>query len=104
MIHIDRGPKDSAEILDALHGDYGDFALSNGIRGRFQGGLYHFGGLFDGSQETVEIPRIPLRIVVMFAGDDFACGVLVEPNAGFVTVPEAARGKRFAVLSNGMLY
>lgn len=104
MIRIDRSPKDSVEVLDALRGDYGDVSLPNGIRGRFQGGLYHFEGLFDGSQETVEIPRIPHRIVVMFAGDDFACGVLVEPNAGFVAVPESARGKRFAVLSNGMLY
>lgn len=103
MRRIDNGTTEKNDFLDALRGDYGNFEQPNGIKGRFQGGLLHFQGIFSGNIDVLEIPRVPSRLPVVFTGDDFSCCVVVEPNAGFVKVPSLARGKRFVILSTAVL-
>lgn len=103
MQRIDSTTNQQEIFAEALQGEYGSFRMANGILVRKQGQLVFFQGHFDGSQETIEIPKLPIRVPLMFTGDTFGCCVLAEPNAGFVKVPELARGKRFVVFATGLL-
>ena len=94
---------DRDTLLEALRGDYGVEVMPNGITVLHAGRLVHFSGLFNGTQEVIEIPKLPARIVVLFAWNECACIALAEPNAGFVKVPGAARGKSFAVCADCVL-
>ena len=103
MNRIDSATKDEKTLIEALKGQYGTLRMSNGVFVLFQGRLVHLSGHFDGTQEVIEIPKLPERMPVMFAGDDFACMSLAEANAGFVKVPEKARNKKFAILADCVL-
>lgn len=92
-----------ASIVEAIGGDYGTATLKNGIRFRFQGGLFRFEGFFSGSEDVIEIPNIPTRIVVMFSNEEGCFGTIAEPGAGFVRVPEKIKGGMFSVFSTGIL-
>ena len=91
------------DIAGALEGEYGSYRMSNGIVFMRNGNFVHFSGFFDGSQKVVEIPKVSAKIPIMFLGDSFGCAVVVEAGAGFVEVPETARGKKFVVLCDSVL-
>ena len=103
MIKVDASTEFNKALLDALRGEYGEYRMSNGIRVLHQGRFIHFEGTFGSGEESVEIPRVASRLAVIFTGDGFSCAVITEPNAGFVCVPPLAKGKRFAILSTGIL-
>lgn len=103
MQRITTATKELRELVEALKGEYGMFRMENGIVCRYQGGIVHFEGYFDSGNEVVEIPKVPVRIPVVFVGDDFSCMSVAEADAGFVNVPEMARQKRFAVLATCLL-
>lgn len=103
MIRIDGNTKDEKTIIEALKGKYGTLRMSNGVCVLFQGRLVHLSGYFDGKQEVIEIPNLPERMPVIFAGDNFTCMSIAEPNAGFVKVPDTARQKKFAIIADCVL-
>lgn len=103
MNRIDNSNGLNKSLTEALRGEYGTYTMANGIRVLVQGRLVHFEGEFSGNEESVEIPRIPSRFTIIFTGDDYSCSTISEPNAGFVCVPSVARGKRFVILSTGIL-
>lgn len=103
MQRIDDTSGLNKSLTEAFRGEYGSFVMQNGIRVLVQGRLVHFEGAFSGDEESVEIPRFPSRFTIIFTGDDYACSTIAEPNAGFVCVPSVARGKRFIILSTGIL-
>ena len=103
MQRINRSTTELRDVVNALEGDYDCGRMSNGIAYMFRGKFVHFSGFFDGSQKVVEIPKIPVKAPVMFLGDSFGCVSVVEPNAGFVRVPETALGKKFVVLCDCVL-
>lgn len=100
MININGTVGDEKKLAEALKGFYGTNRLSNGIEVFYQGRFVFFEGLFDGSQDVIEIPKIPKRCIVHFTGEDFACIAVAEANAGFVKVPDAARQKKFSIMAN----
>ena len=99
MINIS-GNAETKDLKEALKGNYGSSRMSNEIEVFYQGRFIYFEGFFNGTQNVVEIPKIPKRCIVHFCGDDFSCIAVAEADAGFVSVPEAARGKKFAVMGN----
>lgn len=103
MNRIDSTTTDEMTLKEALKGEYGTLRMGNGVSVLFQGRLVHIGGYFDGTQDVIEIPKLPARIPVIFTGDDFACMSLAEPNAGFVNVPDTAKGKKFAIIADCVL-
>ena len=105
MNRIDGNTKDEKTLIEALKGRYGTLRMSNGVCVLFQGRLVHLSGYFDGTQEVIEIPKLPDRMPVIFTGDDFTCMSLAEPNAGFVGVPELVKEKRkkFAIIADCVL-
>lgn len=105
MIRIDSKTTDEKTLIEALKGQYGTLRMSNGVYVLFQGRLVHLSGYFDGKQEVIEVPKLPERFPVIFAGDDFTCMSLVEPNAGFVGVPALVREKqkKFAIIADCVL-
>ena len=103
MQRINRSTTDIRDVVNALEGDYDCGRMSNGIAYMFRGKFVHFSGFFNGSQEVVEIPKIPAKIPIMFLGDSFGCVAVAEANAGFVKVPEAAQGKKFVVLCDSVI-
>lgn len=103
MKKINRSTSGMREVLEALEGEYGSYRMSNGIVFMRRGNFIHFSGFFDGTQKVVEIPKIPAKIPVMFLGDSFGCVTVVEANAGFANVPEAARKKKFVVLCDSVI-
>ena len=94
---------DKKTLFEALKGQYGTVRMENGIAVLYAGRMVHFSGYFDGKQDVIEIPKLAARVPVIFAGDDFSCMSLAEPNAGFVKVPDAAKQKRFAVIADCVL-
>lgn len=100
MLNINGEIKDQKDVSEALKGYHGYTVLSNGIECVYMGRFVHFEGLFNGSQDVIEIPKIPKRCVVLFCGEDFSCISIAEAKAGFVNVPEQARGKIFSVMAN----
>lgn len=100
---IDSSVTDGKALSNALQGVYGRVTMSNGIECLYQGQFLHFSGYFDGTQEVIEVPKVSVRIPVVFVGDDFSCMSLVEPDAGFVKVPETARRKKFVILADCVL-
>lgn len=100
MVNINGNANDPKTLGEALKGDYGYSRLSNGIECYYLGRFVYFEGYFNGSQDVIEIPKIPKRVVVHFAGDSFSCISIAEANAGFVSVPSDAKGKKFVVMAN----
>lgn len=105
MNRIDSTTTDEKTLLEALKGQYGTLRMRNGVFVLFQGRLVHLSGLFDGTQEVIEIPKLPERVPVIFTGDDFSCMSLAEPNAGFVKVPVLVKEKKkkFAIIADCVL-
>lgn len=100
MVNISGDMKDERNVAEALKGNYGTTRLSNQVECFYQGRFVYFEGFFDGSQDVIEIPKLPKRCIVHFAGEDFSCIAIAEANAGFVKVPEAAKSKKFAIMAN----
>ena len=90
-------------LCEALKGEYGTYAMQNGITVTKAGRLVQFWGPFDATAEAVEVPVLPERYPITFSGDDFSCGAVVEAGSGSVPVPALARGKRFFVFANCLL-
>lgn len=94
---------DQKTLLEALKGDYGTSVAPNGMVVTKAGRIVQYWGAFNDSAEVVEIPVLPERHPVTFTGDDFACCAIAEAGSGFVSVPEAAKGKRFVVFATCLL-
>lgn len=103
MKRIDRSNQDVRELSEALEGVYESYRMSNGIVFMRRGNFIHFSGFFNGTQEVVEIPKVPAKIPIMFLGDSFGCVAVAEANAGFVNVPETARRKKFVVMCDSVI-
>jgi len=103
MQTIDSSVKSGKELAEALRGNYGVERMPNGIHVLYQGRFVHFSGFFNGSQSVIEIPKIAVKIPVMFTGEDFSCMAVAEPNAGFIAVPDAAKEKKFVVWADCVL-
>jgi hypothetical protein len=103
VIRINSNTDEKKTVLDALKGEYGTNTQPNGLCVTHSGRLVLLWGAFSKGADAVEIPKIPVRFPVLFSGDDSACSVPVEPNAGFVSVPEAFKTKRFMVMGFALL-
>ena len=105
MNRIDSTTTDEKTLLESLRGQYGGIRMGSGVFCLCQGRLVHFSGYFDGKQKVIEIPKLPERIPVIFAGEDCACVSVAEPNAGFVNVPELIqqKQKKFAIIADCVL-
>lgn len=103
MIRISTNTDEKRTLLDALRGEYGTSAMSNGITVTKAGRMVLFWGAFPAGTETVEVPKLPVRFPLLFSGDEGACCVPVEPLAGFVGVPATFRKKRFIVSGFALL-
>lgn len=90
---------DQKTLLEALKGDYGRYVMPNGVVVTKAGRLVHYCGAFGSDAEVVEIPVLPERHPVTFGGDDFSCVAMAEAGNGFISVPEAAKGKRFVIFA-----
>ena len=93
MININGNIQDEKKLTEALKGNYGTNRLSNGVEVFYMGRFVYFEGYFDGSQNVIEIPELPKRVIVHFAGDGFECIAIAEPKARFVSVPEIVKEK-----------
>ena len=102
MVNINGDTSEEKKLVEALKGNYGSNRLTNGVEVFYMGRFVYFEGYFDGTQKVIEIPKIPKRVIVHFAGDDFDCIAIAEANAGFVSVPALVQEKmeRFAIMAN----
>lgn len=103
MVNINDGTIGKEDLQEALKGDYGTFTMRNGVVVTKQGRIVNIWGAFGGGAEVVEIPSLPARFPVSFAGDDFSCATIAEVNSGFVKVPSIAAGKRFVIFGTCLL-
>lgn len=94
---------DEKTLVEALKGEYGTYDMSNGIRVTKAGRIVQWWGSFTDTAEAVEIPTLPERYPVTFSGDDFSCVSIAEAGSGIMSVPAAARGKRFVVFGTCLL-
>lgn len=94
----------SKEVLvEALKGDYGTTETDSGITITKVGRLQMIWGAFDGTTGILEVPSLPVRYPLLFSGDDVTAAVVVEPDSGFVDVPDSVKGNRFVVMGFALL-
>lgn len=103
MVRVGSNTDEMKTILDALKGEYGTLAMSNGMNVGKAGRLVLLWGAFSAGADAVEIPKIPARFPLLFSGDPGTRVVLAEPGTGFVRVPELFRKVRFVAMGFALL-
>ena len=94
---------DLAGLIEAVKGTYGTTRLPNGLNVIYQGSFVHFNGFFSGDGDAIQIPTLPVRVAIIFSGDDETCCTIAEPNASFVKIPAKMKGKRFTIFASCIL-
>lgn len=90
-------------LVEALKGDYGTVELPNGVTLTKAGRFHAVWGAVSGDVSVLEVPSLPVRYPLLFSGDSATASVVVEPNKGFVDVPQSVRGSRFVVMGFALL-